>query len=58
MNIKLEFDDEGNIYELMDILVLQHLKNSKAFLEIQKDENHGAAIVLDAINICIGYFGK
>lgn len=58
MNIKLEFNDEGVIYELMDIVVLAHLKNTKDFLDKKDETCTGEEIVLDALNVLIGYFGK
>lgn len=61
MNIKLEFNDEGVIYELMDIVVLAHLKNTKTMLD--QDILHGVgtegyAYISAALDVLIGYFGK
>jgi len=59
MNIKLEFNDEGVIYELMDIVVLAHLKNTREVLgkeiEVYGD---GSKEVYDALGVLIGYFGR
>jgi hypothetical protein len=59
MNIKLEFNDEGVIYELMDIVVLAHLKNTRDMLgkeiEVYGD---GSKEVYDALGVLINYFGR
>jgi hypothetical protein len=59
MNIKLEFNDEGVIYELMDIVVLAHLKNTRDMVgkEVAVDGDGGKE-VYDALGVLIGYFGR
>jgi hypothetical protein len=60
MNIKLEFNDEGVIYELMDIVVLAHLKNTREVLgkEVTTEVNGHDKEVYDALGVLIGYFGR
>ena len=58
MKVNLEFDDENSTYVLMDLMVLAHLKNTKEFLDSQEELGNGESIVLDSVNILIGYFGK
>ena len=59
MKLKLEFNDEGVIYELMDIIVLAHLKNTREVLgkEVVVDGDGGKE-VYDALGVLIGYFGR
>ena len=59
MNIKLEFTDEGVIYELMDIVVLAHLKTTRDVLgkEVAVDGD-GNKEVYDALGVLINYFGR
>ena len=60
MNIKLEFNDEGVIYELMDIVVLAHLKNTRDVLgkEVTTEVNGHDKQVYDALGVLINYFGR
>jgi hypothetical protein len=61
MNIKLEFNDEGVIYELMDIIVLAHLKTTKTMLEaetISELDTGNNAEIISALHILIGYYGR
>ena len=59
MKLKLEFNDEGVIYELMDIIVLAHLKNTREVLgkEVVVDGDGGKE-VYDALEVLIKYFGR
>ena len=61
MNIKLEFNDEGVIYELMDIVVLAHLKNTKTMLEaetISELDTGDNEEVIKALYVLIKYYGR
>jgi len=59
VKLKLEFNDEGVIYELMDIIVLAHLKNTRDVVgkEVAVDGDGGKE-VYDALGVLIGYFGR
>lgn len=59
MKLTLEFDDEGAVYELMDSIVLTHLKSTKKSLQgynpqTQADVEYDANIIA-AIDVLIGY---
>lgn len=59
MKLTLEFDDEGAVYELMDSIVLSHLKSTKKSLleyspQTQADVDYDATIIA-AIDVLIGY---
>lgn len=59
MKLTLEFDDEGAVYELMDSIVLSHLKSTKKSIQesdplIQADADYDANIIA-AIDVLIGY---
>jgi hypothetical protein len=62
MNIKIEFDDEGVVYELMDVVTHAHLKstrdllNKNTQLDFDVDGEHDA--VLRSLDILIKYFGS
>jgi len=61
MNIKLEFNDEGVIYELMDIVVLAHLKNTKTSLEaeiLSELDTGNDAEIINALHVLINYYGR
>jgi hypothetical protein len=59
MKLTLEFDDEGAVYELMDSIVLTHLKSTKKSIQesdplIQADVDYDANIIA-AIDVLIKY---
>jgi hypothetical protein len=61
MKLTLEFDDEGAVYELMDSIVMSHLKSTKKSLQgydprTQADAEYDASIIA-AIDVLVGYFG-
>ena len=59
MKLTLEFDDEGAVYELMDSIVLSHLKSTKKSIQeydpvVQADADYDANIIA-AIDVLIKY---
>lgn len=61
MKLTLEFDDEGAVYELMDSIVLSHLKSTKKSIKqwgsVHKDDIAHDEGVLAAIDVLIAYYG-
>jgi len=62
MKLSIEFDDDGAVYELMDTIVLAHLKSTRddmhKWSSRHADDAEQDEEVIKALGILIKYFGE